>query len=227
MTLDQTSILSPAPSPAASSRVGGRLSAVVLLAGEVRRTGLSRAAARSRLDLPISAVDSLGSCWHSHVGGLRAALGQPRLPMFIAANTAAPIPRTRDFWQDVSVALDREEPRGSGGALRDISVGLDPDSYILVVSAHSYPRTELTTIAGSLLARGSDVVIHADPSGTPSGIFLMRCGALEGVGSKGFVDLKEQAMPQIASQHEVVVLKTADAPPIPIWTLDGYVRAAR
>lgn len=217
----------PRGKPAATTGLPFDLAAVVLMAGAVRQTDLARAAGRARLDLPILPDASLGDCWAARVATLRHELNAPNLPMVVSTNAIAGTPKNAAAWPQAAVRMDSEEPRGSGGALRDIAHEFDADSYMLIVPAQSFPRAELEPVLRELASVSADAMIHADSDRTPSGCFLLRCGAMQGLPARGFIDLKEQALPQIRSKFDVRVVCTNQAPPLPIRTLDGYVQALR
>jgi hypothetical protein len=147
--------------------------------------------------------------------------------LIVAANPIAPAPRGAASWPKTVVRMDSEVPRGSGGSLRDAVQGLDPTRRVLVVPGHSFPRTPLAEILRQLSQCDADVVVHADGQSVPTGLFLVRCGALALLPAKGFVDLKEQALPLIAFRAEVYVVRTDHPAPMPIRTLDGYINALR
>jgi NDP-sugar pyrophosphorylase family protein len=123
--------------------------------------------------------------------------------------------------------MDSEEPRGSGGALRDAVQDLDPDGHVLVAPANAYLSDSLFPILSQLASQDADVAIHADATNAPTGFFLFRCGTLAGLPAKGFVDLKEQALPHISARGAVRVLRGDAQRLTPIRTLDGYIRALR
>jgi hypothetical protein len=206
---------------------GVSLAAVVLVAGSVRVSSLAKTARRTRLDLPLRTNETVGTHWLTRMGELRALLGAPQLPLVIATNTIAGAPHDAASWPCTVVRMDTEEPRGSGGALRDVAVGLDPMSHVLVAPAHSYTLEPLGSILEGLAACTADAVVHTTGEGVPTGFFRIRCGALAGLPLRGFVDLKEQALPQLASKFDVRVVRTAHAAPMAVRTLDGYVRALR
>lgn len=216
----------PAPTPRAAPRAL-RPAAVVLLAGAVRRSGLARTAGRSRLDLPLRQDLTVGDAWARRFAELRATPGRAGLPVILATNSTAPKSTAAEAWDSVRWAMDREEPRGSGGALRDLAETMDPDDRILVVSGHVLARGGWAAILDDPAAASCDLAIETDEGRAPTGTFLVRCGCLADLPARGFIDLKEQAMPQIAARYDVRVLPSADAPPIPILTLDGYLRAVR
>ncbi len=209
-----------------SSIDGVHLAAVVLMAGSVRQTELARIAQRSLLDLPM-ADRTIGDCWAERVEELRSACDRPELPLVVAANVIAGPPRDVSRWRLAAVHMDSEETRGSGGALRDATRGFDPQSHILVAPGHSFLRTPLSPLLELLATSTADVVIHASDSRMPSGFFLIRCGALSGVASNGFADLKEQVLPMLAREGQVRVVESSHGSPMAVRSLDGYIRALR
>jgi hypothetical protein len=202
------------------------LAAVVLLAGAVRQSRLSKAARRSRMDLPLSADSTLGTAWLQRMNEFRDQVGRADLPLLIATNTLAGTVKDLTGWRGTTVRMDTEEPRGSGGALRDAVLDLDPSAHVLVAPAHARLRAPLESVVRAMASSEGDVVVHVSPSGTPTGFFRIRCGALAGLPSRGFVDLKEQALPQLAARFDVRVVSSDDVP-MPVRSLDGYVRAVR
>jgi len=212
---------------------GRSLAAVVLLAGAVRPSELQRAAGRPILDLPITAERTVGSEWIRRVGNFRSGLGRNDLPLFITANAAAGVPQSVTAPEATHrgpspiVRMDTEEPRGSGGALRDLAMDLDPAARLFVVSGHGLPRTPLTETFATLSRCDGDIVIHTDGEAHPTGAFLIRCGSLRGLPARGFVDLKEQALPLLASTFRIEVVRDSALPPIAIRTLSGYLSAVR
>lgn len=207
------------------------LAAVVLLAGAVRPSDLQRAAGRPILDLPITAERTIAREWAVRVQEFRRAIGRDDLPLFITANAAAgapqSLPPSAEGGPAPVVRMDSAEPRGSGGALRDIAMDLDPQARLLVASGHGLPRRRLAEVYAALARSDDDVVIHTDAASQPTGFFLIRCGALRGLPAVGFVDLKEQALPQLASAFRVGVASDAAPATMPIRTLHGYLAAVR
>jgi hypothetical protein len=203
------------------------LAAIVLLAGSIRPSELQRAAGRPLMDLPISPRRSLGQEWSRQVQDFREAIGYGELPLLVTANHASGTPRDIATLPGSTVKLDTEEPRGSGGSLRDIAMDLDPEAFLLVASGHSFPRSPLLPVFASLSQLDDDIVIHTDLDNHPTGIFLIRCGTLVGLPARGFVDLKEQALPQLATRFRIRIARDGGLSPIPIRSLHGYVSALR
>lgn len=214
------------PQPARSSPVRP-LAAVVLLAGAVRLSELRRAAGRPILDLPIARGHTLGAEWLRRMAELRRELSRPDLPLVITANAIAGNPQSIAGSAGVSVRLDSEEPRGSGGALRDLALEHDRNACFLVASGHSLPRASLFVIFEHMSSFNDDIVIHCDADNRPTGMFLIRCGTLVGLPARGFVDLKEQALPNLAAQFKIRVLRDSAAAPVAIRSLASYHAALR
>ena len=101
---------------------GISLAAVILVAGSVRKSSLAKTTRRSRLDLPLREGETLGTHWLARMSDLRSALGAPELPLVIATNEIAGVPNGASGWPRALVRMDTEEPRGSGGALRDVAI---------------------------------------------------------------------------------------------------------
>jgi hypothetical protein len=203
------------------------IDAIVLLAGEVRLSKLSRTAKRSRLDLPIRAAHTVADRWIANLAPLRQRSANTPIPLIVATNSVPPPPRINQSQTGVTLLHDRNEPRGSGGSLRDLAQDFPPDARLLVASAFMSGAPDWNSILPALARSAADVAIHTDLRSVPSGIYLIRCRALAEIPTVGFIDLKEQAMPQIAARHDVRVIAT-DSPPAPqILSLDGYINAAR
>ncbi len=206
---------------------GFGLAAVVLMAGSVRQTDLGRGTQRAILDLPLRNRWTIGECWSEHVEELRRDWELPDLPMVVAANSIAGVPKLAASFPNTTVRVDSGEARGSGGALRDVTRGFDPNAYVLAAPGHALTREPIAPLLERLAATGADAVIHASEASTPSGFFLLRCGALDGVSVNGFADLKEQVLPQLAKTRDVRVVRTATPLPVAVRSLEGYMRALR
>jgi hypothetical protein len=124
------------------------------------------------------------------------------------------------------VERDPLEYRGTGGLLRDLSLRYEEQDYLLVASGAQVLTEPLESATSALATEGRDLALLAHDDGTPSGLMWVRCGCLRAVPEVGFVDMKEQALPQIARRHHVAVLRR---PPIGlgIQTPAEYLAAVR
>lgn len=206
-----------------------RLRAVILLGGSVRESALGRALNRSTLDLPLGGGRTVLGVWAQQTAALAKTAGIPSLGLRVLINqaTAAPAIVPAGDGLTVSLEFDRAELRGTGGLLRDISDQYDAEDLLLVANAHQVVIPPLSALAGTLGAVQSDVALLATTQRTPCGLNLFRCKALRAIKPKGFIDLKEQALPAIAAAFQVKVVASPPGVVYPVRTLEGYLGALR
>lgn len=205
-----------------------RLRAVVLLAGAVRPMPITAATGRSILDLPIDNEASILQQWIEHAAALARMAELPALPIRTMVNGHSPDPLGAvTASQLVRVERDFGEYRGTGGVLRDLCTDYDDDDVILVANGGQILLDPLADIARGLGRLGGDVGLVAHRDGTPSGIMLLTCKALRLIPATGYVDMKEQALPLIASRHDVSVLHRRRPTGLPVRSLADYVAALR
>jgi exopolysaccharide biosynthesis WecB/TagA/CpsF family protein len=224
------------PSAASNWRIGNavppllkHLKAVVLLGGSVRPGKLTAAIGRSILDLPLEDGKSILSHWREETRELRRTIGQAvdHLPLRVMVDRLAPQPKCPPPCDDVTVLVERDlSPyRGTGGVLRDLSAEYDDDDLLLVANAAQALLTPLPELAISLAEMDSDVSLLCHADGTPCGLMLVRCRALRGIAAGGYVDMKEQALPQIAKAFNVTHLYQTRATGLPVRNSDEYISA--
>jgi mannose-1-phosphate guanylyltransferase len=211
-----------------------RLRALVLLSGVVRAKGWISGIDRSALDLPIDSNRSLLAQWVEQAVQLATVPGIQRLAMDVLVDRLSPMPRSDDLLatlpgsglDELRVERDPADYRGTGGVLRDLSLRYDDDDYLLVATGAQILIRPLEELVVVLASRTPDVAIVGHDDGTPAGLIWVRCGCLRTIPALGFVDLKEQALPQIARRHQVEVVKL---PPVgtSLRTPAEYVRAIR
>jgi len=205
-----------------------RLGEVVVLAGMVRPTPLSTATDRCLLDLPVAPGLTLLQLWQRQAETLTASLGVESLCIRVVVDSSSTPPRTMaDGPVEVHVDRDPRPLRGTAGVLRDIYAGGDPDEYLLLIHGPQLPLTPLAQLVDEMASSRADVTVVSHDNGLPSGILLIRRGVLETIGTVGFIDLKEQAMPEIARHGDVTVVRQSDPSTLPIRTRDDYIHALR
>jgi len=201
---------------------------VLVLAGQVRPTPLSTAINPSLLDLPTPAKKSILDLWQQEVIDLAAHLGGCGLPMRVLVDQSTPLPQQPESAAlPVSIERDPSPLRGTGGLLHDLARQSDPDSHMLVVHGPQLLTRPLAELADLLGRASADVAILSQTNDSPCGIMLIRCGVLDRVAQIGFVDFREQALPQIAKIHRVEVISLSGTAALPTRTCDGYIRALR
>jgi exopolysaccharide biosynthesis WecB/TagA/CpsF family protein len=204
------------------------LKAVVLLGGSVRPGKLTAAIGRSILDLPLEDGKSILTHWREETRELRETIGEPEhLPLRVMVDRLAAQPKCPPPCDDVSVLVERDlSPyRGTGGVLRDLSAEYGDDDVLLVANAAQALLIPLPELAISLAEMDSDVSLLCHADGTPCGLMLVKCRALRKIAASGYVDMKEQALPQIAKEYNVSHLYQTRATGLPVRNSDEYVTA--
>jgi hypothetical protein len=210
------------------------LRALVLLSGSVRAKGWTSSLGRSVLDLPLESGKSLLTQWIEHAADLARLTAAGPLEMRVLVDRSTPAPQTQspvavsfaERFVRLRVEQDPLEYRGTGGLLHDVSLRYDEQDYLLVASGAQVLTESLESAACALAAKGRDVALLAHDDGTPTGLMWVRCGCLREVPELGFIDMKEQALPQIAKQHDVAVV-TRQALGLAVRTPAEYLAAVR
>lgn len=207
------------------------LRAVVLLAGGVRPAPLAQAADRFLLDLPVSDRATLADEWRDQLLALAKVSGDPRrqpLAVRMMMDRHGPLARVSG-WPDpltLSVEHDPFELRGMGGLLSDLAQEYTADDWLLVLDGLQLLVEPLPALVERLWATPGDVRLLA-AGGRPAGVMLVRCGALRSLPRLGFVDLKEQALPRIAAEHQVRVCASDRPVGYAVRVMEQYLAALR
>jgi hypothetical protein len=209
-----------------SSRPLAHLKAMVLLGGSVRAGAFGSAIGRLVFQLPLESTSTILDSWVRASADL-APLAQNVVPLRVMIDKAAPQPLPITSSNAIEIERDPFDFRGTGGVLRDLALQYAPNDYLLVANAAQILCEPLADIASALATMGGDVSIVSHLDGTPSGLMLVRCGALSSIPEEGFVDMKEQALPAIAKDHRVTVLHRQHPTALPVRTLADYIQALR
>lgn len=223
----------PEPQIIASSLMPPRalsgLRAMVLLGGSVRANELSSSTGRSILDLPLDNKGSILTQWLTHAHDVANWAGLSRLPVRVMVNQSAPAPLSADarHYADFRVERDLSDYRGTGGVLHDLAEDYDDDDLLLIGNAAQVLLDPLPRIAAELYRKKADVAVVSHDDGTPSGLMLVTCKALRLIAPRGFVDMKEQALPLISTKYDVRVVQYRRPTGLPVRSLSDYVQALR
>ncbi|MEM6749453.1 MAG: hypothetical protein AAGA57_00860 [Planctomycetota bacterium] len=203
--------------------------ALVLLAGSVRANAMRRMTGRPGLRMPVSDGRTVLDCWREQAMALAESGGIAKLPVRVVIDQDATIHPERLSVGPVSLSIEQDpaDLRGTGGLLRDIANEYGDDDRLLVAHAAQLLFEPLSSLTQRLAAPGADVSIMTTPEGVPAGLMLIRCGALKDINPVGFVDLNEQALPEIAKHHDVRVVRHGGPGGRSLRTLSGYLGALR
>jgi N-acetylglucosaminyldiphosphoundecaprenol N-acetyl-beta-D-mannosaminyltransferase len=212
-----------------SSAAFPRLRAMVLLGGSVRSNELCAATGRSVLDLPLDDNGSILTHWLAHAQEVGNWARLSRLPVRVMVNQSTPEPLSAGpaHHADFRVERDLSDYRGTGGVLHDLAAEYDDDDLLLVGNAAQVMLDPLPRLAEELHRKKADVALVSHDDGTPSGLMLVSCRALRLIPPRGFVDMKEQALPLIASKYDVKVMQCRRPTGLPVRSLTDYIQALR
>jgi len=213
------------------SAIRGRLRGLILLGGGVRPTRLGMAVGRSVLDLPVGNGKTVLTRWLDEAAEVAKAQGMDQLPvrLLVDRNAIEPVSHLADQRQAESYRLERDqsEYRGTGGLLANIAVDYQDEDIILVGNAAQVLLDPLAALLASLRKTRGVVSVIGHREGEPSGLMLITCKALRLIPKDGFVDMKEQALPFIASNYDVRVVQCRRPTGLPIRSLSDYISALR
>lgn len=198
-----------------------QLCGVILLAGGTGSRDLTAAARRSVLRLPIHAAQTLLDAWQAQVQALALAGGADHLPLRFVGSP------DRISKAGVEFIDDPRELRGTGGVLKDVTSHYDPDAYVLIASAATLLLEPLDGLVAELAATRADASFFASSDADSGLVMLIRCRCLQSIPDVGFIDLKEQAMPRIASANSVTVIRRNLSVAASLRTPQKYIRALR
>ncbi|MHC5024873.1 MAG: GlgC family sugar phosphate nucleotidyltransferase [Planctomycetota bacterium] len=199
----------------------------VLLAGTLRPLPLHQMLGIDPLRLPIGAHGTLMEHW---VEVLSRSLGDCQVRLIVNSPEQLAVlseqvherPTLRDG--RVNVALEPSAWRGMAGALSDVTADARPRQTILAIEAYSLPPASLAPLVEALDDQ-TDAVVATTPNGEPAGLYALRSEVLEIVRPVGYVDVKEQLLPDLYEQGRPARTVQMPDPVTRIRDLDGYLKA--
>jgi N-acetylglucosaminyldiphosphoundecaprenol N-acetyl-beta-D-mannosaminyltransferase len=211
------------------SRALSGLRAMVLLGGSVRANELSSGTGRSILDLPLDERGTILTQWLGHAHDIANWAGLSRLPVRVMVNQTAPAPLSADarHYAEFRVERDLSDYRGTGGVLHDLAEEYEDEDLLLIGNAAQVLLDPLPQVAAELHRKKADVAVVSHDDGTPSGLMLVSCKALRMIAPRGFVDMKEQALPLISTKYDVRVIQYRRPTGLPVRSLSDYIQALR
>lgn len=192
--------------------VGGpthRVGSFIVLCGSVRKTPLARNIGRSIVDLPLSDGTTIVDGHLESAARFAASKGMDRLLVRLLVDSESVPPREHGGIGAVECRVERDASpiRGVAGILADATRDCDPESYVAVINGSQVFRNPLDELIQSMVRKQADVAMVASSDGTPVGLWLIRCAVLRGVRGVGYVDLKEQALPEWLERWKVSVVE--------------------
>ena len=206
-----------------------RLRAVVLLAGSVRANHLRKVTNRRALQMPIAQDQTVFDCWREQLTTMAERLGVSALPVRVMIDQASRVDTVSRSHGPIELTVEPDplDLRGTGGLLSDIAREYGDDDLLLVGHASQLLFEPLAALTAAIASSSRDVSMICSQDGTPSGLMLIRCGCLRSINPVGYIDLNEQAMPAIACDHDVRVVRYERPVTRSLRTLRGYIHALR
>ena len=202
-----------------------RVDAFLLLGGGLRPDPLSRATGRPLLDMPVERGRTLLDWWMHHAADVARRSTDGVLPMRVMIDASQKPPTIRRSTTRIrcDVQRDLSDFRGVGGLLRDVAATHGDDDMLLVANA-SQPIVDPWPQAIATLAKArADIALMVDSPGGPTGLMLIRCGALRSVAPICYGGFKEQALPQLARLHDVRIVRSRSSAIAPMRTSAHYL----
>lgn len=211
------------------SEIAERIRSVIVLAGAVRRTPLSRGIKRSLLDLPLG---DGGTIAERHLAAAerfaeRAGIGSLDVRIIVDSDSEVPVEHAPSGLVRTMVERDASPIRGVAGVLADATRDYAADDYVVVLNGAQVFRDPMDELVGRMLRTNADVSMVSAMDGTPVGLWLIRCAPLHTVRPVGYIDLKEQALPEWRERWAIQVVERQRAPALRTRSVNEYLNAVR
>lgn len=203
-----------------------QLAACLILSGGLQPTPLSEETGLSVLDLPLTASNTVLDVW---VEAIRALPFNSEVPIRVIHDGPTYVPSGLSREIDlVDVEIQPRALRGTAGVVADACREYDPDSSVLVVEGSRYSVSGLNRLLCRHFESGADITLGRNPDQSPSGMYIVRCGACELVPGIGYMDFKEQWLERLRRNGHRIEVQDVPAPgSMPIHTLEQLLAAAR
>ena len=201
----------------------------VVLCGAVRRTPLARSIGRSLVDLPLADGSTLADRHIEGACSFADRLGLRDLSVRFLVDSDSESPREHEAKGVVRCTVERDASpiRGVAGILADATRDRDPDEYVVVVNGAQLFFRPLDELVEMMIRKEADVSMVASADGLPVGLWLIRCAVLRTVREVGYVDLKEQALPDWLGRWKVSVVEVQRAYAARARNLTEYLGVVR
>lgn len=206
-----------------------RVRSVIVLAGTVRRTPLSRSIKRSLLDLPLGDGGTIAGLHLAAAKRFAQHAGLESLDVRLIVDSDSEVPAEHDSDGIIRTHVERDANpiRGVAGVLADATREYEPDDYVVVLNGAQVFRDPMDELVNRMLRTNADVSMVSAMDGTPVGLWLMRCEPLHSVRPLGYIDLKEQALPEWRERWEINVIERQRAPALRTRSVNEYLNAVR
>ncbi|MEM9372306.1 MAG: hypothetical protein AAGA55_01565 [Planctomycetota bacterium] len=195
----------------------------------MRQTPLSRSIGRSLLDLPLGDGGTIAGRHLATAERFAAWAGLDALDVRLIVDSGSQVPAGHEPVGVVRTSVERDASpiRGVAGVLSDATRTYGPDDLVVVLNGAQVFRDPMDELIGRMLRTNADVSMVSAMDGTPVGLWLMRCEPLQSVRDVGYIDLKEQALPEWRERWAIHVLERQRAPALRTRSVNEYLNAVR
>lgn len=226
-SVDHANQTGNAAGPGTGAEIARSVRSFIVLSGAVRRTPLARSIRRSLVDLPLADGSTLADRHLAGAARFAARWGLDSLAVRLLVDAEARAPADHACTGPVRCVVERDASpiRGVAGILADATRGEDPDGYVVVINGAQVFRQPVDELVEAMARRQADVALVSSADGTPVGLWLIRCGVLRAVRAVGYVDLKEQALPDWVGRWKVSVVERQRAYALRTRNITEYLGA--
>lgn len=203
---------------------------VLILAGGLNPTPLQRLMGFPVAGLPMTRDRTLLSAWLEVID---RSLGSTRRSTHLLCGTPADeqwflaeLRRSTMSVSGVEVRRDDRPHRGVCGILADTVEACGLSDWLLVVELNTLPPKSLGPILDAADGTPAMVVGSSDDE-RPAGAFLLRSELLREVPRRGYLDLKEQFLPQLVARGHRVGAARLSETSVRLVDRRNYLRAIR
>lgn len=203
---------------------------VLILAGGLNPTPLQQLMGFPVAGLPLGHDRTLLASW---LGVLDASLGSARRSTHLLCGTpsdeqwfVAELRRPTTSVLGIEVRRDGRPHRGVCGLLADTVSECDLSEWLLVVELNSLPPRSLRPLLEAA-AEGVSMVVGSSRDERPAGAFLLRRDLLKEVPRIGYLDLKEQFLPQLVARGHRIAAAELSATSVRMTDRRNYLRGVR
>ena len=187
---------------------------VLMLAGGLNQTPRQRLMGFPAAGLPVSRDRTLLSAWLEVIARSLGSFG--RSTHLLCGTPAdehwflAELRRPTNPVSGVEVRRDDRPHRGVCGILADTVQTPGFSNWLLVIELNTLPPKSLVPMLEAV-AGGPSMVVGASEDERPAGAFLLGADLLKDVPRRGYLDLKEQFLPQLVARgHRVSAATLSD-----------------
>jgi hypothetical protein len=204
---------------------------VIFLAGGAIQSPLQRALGYPVAGMPLDPERTLLAAWLEVID---RSFGERNAPTFMLCSTSADaewfsaeLRRAGHSSASVEVRMDARPHRGVCGVLADTAAACSLAERLLVVELNSLPPLSLAPLREVAARPRVAMVVGSSSDERPSGAFMLQSSLLNDVPRLGYVDLKEQFLPQLVAKGYRVERAMLSETSVRLTDRRNYLRGIR